>query len=87
MLPTINIVVIAIGVVIMMASALGRGYVRSRLRQSGMSLKTWSTFSEEFRNIKRYLRMAKRHRYPIWPAVLAMGSLAGLVLMFLAILW
>jgi hypothetical protein len=81
MLPRITITFIALGFLVAILGALSRGYVRSRLRESGVSLKSWVTIGDELRYAEQYLKMARSHHFPKLPALLAIVGIPGAFLL------
>ena len=71
MLPWTSIALIILGVLVAFLGPFSRCYVRSRLRESGADLKSWVTMADEFRYTEKYLKLAKTHDFPIWPAIIA----------------
>jgi hypothetical protein len=87
MLPRITITLIVLGFVVAILGALSRGYVRSRLRESGVALKSWVTIGDELRYAEKYLKLANSHHLPRLPAILAIIGIPGaFVLMVLGLM-
>ena len=80
MLPPVTITFIVLGFLVAIVGALSRGYVRSRLRESGVALKAWVTVGDELRCAEKYLGLAKTEHFPRMPAILAV---VGMPLAFL----
>jgi hypothetical protein len=81
MLPHITITFIILGFLIAILGALSRGYVRGRLREAGVSLKSWVTIGDELRYAGQYLKMARSHHFPKLPALLAIVGIPGAFLL------
>lgn len=81
MLPRITITFIVLGFLIAILGALSRGYVRGRLRESGVALKSWVTIGDELRYAEKYLNLAKSHHFPRLPAFLAVIGIPGAFLL------
>lgn len=77
MFPIITIVFVVLGFLVAILGALSRGYVRSRLREYGVTLKAWVTIADELRYAERYLKLAREHHFPMLPAVLAVAGIPG----------
>lgn len=87
MLPRITIAFIVVGFIVAFIGAFSRGYVRNRLQESGVGLKTWVTIGDEVRYAEKYLKMAKTHDLPAWPAILAVAGIpCAFVLMVLGLM-
>ena len=87
MVPSITVTLIVVGFLLAILGAFSRGYVRSRLRESGLTLRAWVTIGDELRNTETYLALARDHHFPKWPAILAVGSVPGaFLLMVLGVL-
>src|ERR1700761_4332791 len=78
---TYNIVFIITGFLIAISGALSRGYVRGRLRESGVSLESWVTIGEEVRYAEQYLKLALSPYFPRLPALLAIAGMPGAFLL------
>jgi hypothetical protein len=81
MLPRITITFIVLGFLIAILAALSRGYVRGRLRESGVALKSWVTIGNELRYTEQYLRMARSHHFPRLPAIVSIVGMPGAFLL------
>lgn len=70
-----------VGLVFAVIGVAARHYVRSRLREAGVSLTSWFLIEDDLYYTELYLKMARTHHLPKWPAVAAP---LGLFLWFLA---
>ena len=87
MLPRITVTFIVLGFLVAFVGVFSREYVRNRLQDSGVRLKTWVTIGDELRYAVQYLKLAKTHHFPSWPAVLAVTGIPGaFVLMILGLM-
>jgi hypothetical protein len=81
MLPRVTITFILLGFLVAILGAVSRGYVRGRLRESGVSLKPWVTVGDELRYVEQYLKMARSRHFPRLPALLAIAGIPGAFLL------
>ena len=81
MLPHITIAFLFLGFLVAIVGGLSRGYVRSRLPESGVTLKAWVTLADELRYAEMYLALAKSRRFPRAPALLTILWLPGAFLL------
>ena len=81
MLPRVTITFVLLGFLFAIIGALSRGYVRGRLRESGVALKSWVTIADEVRYAEQYLKLARTHHFPRFPAVLAVVGVPGAFLL------
>jgi hypothetical protein len=72
-----SVLLVTLGFALSIVGALSRGYIRSRLRESGVPLRAWVTVQDDLRDAERYFQLAKKNRLPMWPLVLTPGGLFG----------
>jgi hypothetical protein len=73
-----------LGFAFAIAGAFARGYVRSRLREVGVTLTAWVTVLDDVRNAEQYFHLAKQKRVPAWPLLVAVVGLPGSFLLMAA---
>jgi hypothetical protein len=87
MLSNGSIILVVLGFALAIVGGLSRGYIRSRQRESGVTLTSWTTVSDDFRSAEQYLQLAKKSGFPMRPLmVTAIGLFGGFLLMLVAVL-
>jgi hypothetical protein len=71
------------GVILFLAGALAREYLRRRLRARGAQLPSWATPSDEVGIYFDYAREARKGHVPWWPIVLTVVGIFGGILLSL----
>jgi hypothetical protein len=78
-----SVLMVVAGFALAIVGALSRGYIRSRLREAGLTLPQWTTVEGDLRYAERYFKLAQKGSVPMWPLALVIMCLPGAFLLVL----